>query len=219
MNRTYINLLCILIIVVLAASVIVPSIAMTAAFTYGFQEGLKDAGNPELEQTISNSSPISVVMPNYELPTPNDSIKFDNGHTLPAYHQTMIIYVPDNRYSVTAQIGVAGFGILCVIAAIIAAIQVVKFVIKINKRIIFDRSNIRHLSIMGICLLSIAIMQILSGLIKEGVVAVLGTSGGMSLTANWTIPWSNMLLGLLALLMAQIWRRGLQLKEEQELTI
>ncbi len=45
------------------------------------------------------------------------------------------------------------------------------------------------------------------------------TIPGYQLSTFWTIPWGSLLMGLLAMLMAQIWSRGLEMKEEQELTI
>ena len=42
---------------------------------------------------------------------------------------------------------------------------------------------------------------------------------GYTISSYWELPWDTMLLGLLALLMAQVWSYGLQLKEDQALTI
>ena len=39
------------------------------------------------------------------------------------------------------------------------------------------------------------------------------------LKASWLPPFSEMLLGLFALMLAAIWKRGLAMQKEQELTI
>ena len=43
--------------------------------------------------------------------------------------------------------------------------------------------------------------------------------GAYEVTTYWTLPWSVLIIGLISLLMAEIWARGLQMREEQELTI
>lgn len=220
MNKTTINLLCIIFLAVLTASIIVPGIGMVSSFFAGFEDGAKsrEADNTE----VLKSTPVEVTV-NITDNFPEalqDTIQADNGVLIPIQITKGMVNVPGKNYS-AATLSIV---ILCALAGIaifiLLFIQVVKFVVRINRGEIFNKRNISILNKTGIYLLILGFLQSCIGIAEDFAVSGMGLSfSGLALTSNWNIPWSELLLGIMALLMAQVWARGVHLKEEQELTI
>ncbi len=109
---------------------------------------------------------------------------------------------------------------LMFIAFILLMIDFVKFIININKGKIFDKRNISYLNRFGLYLIAIAFLDCIDGFVKEYYFNLVGlTMNGYEITSDWEIPWATFLLGLLALLLARVWKVGMNIKEEQQLTI
>lgn len=219
MNKTSINLLCICILVMLAISILLPAVGMTASFSRGLSDGIEDVSD------TSNYAPSTFIeiIPKMEIPLPqefSDSVRFDDGRTFAAQPTTLHVEVPASYYPTWINIFVGLCYLGCIVIYIFFAIKFVKFVVNINRGIIFDLKNIRLLNAIGILLIIISILQISAGVAEDYVVESIGlTLGGVEFTTSWTIPWSELIIGLIALLMAQVWYRGYRLKKDQELTI
>lgn len=99
-------------------------------------------------------------------------------------------------------------------------IEFIKFIININKGYIFDNKNVKRLKRFSYYLISISVLKCVAGVIEDCLFSQLGLEmDGYSISSYWLLPWGTLLLGLLSLLMAQVWSRGIEMKEEQELTI
>lgn len=213
MKKTSINTLCVIIILILASNV------LTALWT-GFHAFLSGYNAPlDTEEVLT---PVRVAMNHYRTASiaPSDTVYLDGGHTYSAMVDRATIMLPDHSFWIGAQIVDSVCIVAIIVLLVLLIIQFVKFIVNINKGLIFEFVNIRHLRRFGVYLLVIAALQCLMGLTNDYAISRLGlTSCGVALTSAWTLPWSDMLFGCLALLMAQIWTRGLRMREEQELTI
>lgn len=223
MNRTSINLLSIIFITVLAASILVPGFAMMQSFSEGFKDGMNARVNATRGDVIEMPGiPVEVVVKTVEPYSDvlQDTLTTDDGHRFPIQINKATATVPTSNYTIGVMLIVALCFTAFVAMFVLFAIQLIKFVVNINRGIIFDRLNVKRLKKIGIFLLIMALLQVAIGLAEDYAVSGMNvTFEGMSLTSYWTIPWSELLLGVMSLLIAQVWSRGVQMKEEQELTI
>ena len=219
-----INILCGLIICVTTLCVIYPTYNLGQEFgtsiTTGY-EAIKETNEnqillsnhttintcfkPEITKFISNPDSIACV-------ATNDSV--------PVVWQRGSIFVPDNTIPMWYLI----LGICCELITLILfitlIIKFIKLIININKDLIFEYKNVKLLRQLGIMLLIIATSQLIHGISSEVLISSFSYKfNGYDISAYWNIPWYNITFGLVALLMAQIWARGIQMREEQELTI
>lgn len=230
MNRTSINLLSVITIAILAASILLPAVAMVSDFTKGFKDGWQTSPDQatEIDHDMfdtSSHTPVKIVLQDNPLSAnPSNQaksiIQFDDGTKIGAVTRQTYIMMDDDKYGAGIRITTFICMLLEIVLFILSTYVIVRFVIHINKGIVFDIRNIKLLTRLGIYMLGISLLIVISGLAEDYAVSRLGlTVDGEVLTSMWTIPWSDLLFGMMALLMAQIWRRGIELKEEHELTI
>ncbi len=213
MKRTSINVLCVVIILILASNV------LTTLWT-GIQAFIAGWNAPIVAETTL--MPVRVALHHYHSApiAPGDTVYLDHDQVFPAMVDRATLMMPDHSVPLGVQI-VDCVGILVILTLLVLlVIQFLKFIVNINRGLIFEYANIRHLRRFGIYLIGISLMQCVMGLSNDYAISLLGLSSyGVPLTSAWTLPWSDMLFGCLALLMAQVWTRGLRMREEQELTI
>lgn len=222
MNRTSINFLCTIFLIVLAASILTPGAAFLSGIFSIFDNKTVQNGPAQNIASEDGHWPVTVLIdePGKTIPALQYDLKDDSGQVIHTQIWNLSYMLPDKAISKTSKVMIG----LCVLATIILylvmAFKTIKFVMAINRKQVFDRRNIMRLAWIGGLLLAIALAQVVVGLIEDISVSNLKlTFDGYSLTSSWTIPWTELLLGLMALLMSQVWRRGCQLKEEHELTI
>lgn len=220
MKKTSINILCILIIGILSVSVLLPAYYIGADFTDGVRASLElSSKNPEIDDF---SHPIDV---NFESSSdlmlqPRDTITFDDGRSLPVIVRRAYVLVEDSKLPHTpVYIGEIAF-LLSLVCLVLLIIQFVKFIVNINRGKIFVEDNIKRLRRVSYYLIGISLLNVIAGLSHEYLVHSTGlTLEGYSISAFWALPFSNLLLGLLALLVAQVWSRGIELEEEVKFTV
>lgn len=214
---------------ILAGSILTPAFDICATFFAGFADGLRQVEmmeqgklKPEDALDVMATSPLDISF-NPEISNiyfGSDSITFSNGEKYPIILNRAIVVVPaEKNDSPLSWLAVAIY-ISCSVLFVLLMIEFIKFIININRGEIFSDSNVVRLKRFAWYLISIALLNIAAGVIEDYIVAGMGLKlDGYYPTAYWMIPWANLLLGLVALLMSQIWSRGLEMKEEQELTI
>ncbi|MDR1161183.1 MAG: DUF2975 domain-containing protein [Tannerellaceae bacterium] len=108
-------------------------------------------------------------------------------------------------------------GLLVIAFIIVACVQFYKLIISVARSKIFEWSNVRRLRYIGGILIAFTLLDLVLGLLlilrAKEYISVSGYHLGKELDA---IP---LILGLFFLLVAEIFAKGLRLKEEQELTI
>lgn len=222
MKKYKINILCVLIIAVMSISVALPLYYSARSFAYGFTKrynsGSESSETPSIvDNTMVDIAFVPELSKRFES---TDSIYFNNGHHFPVVITRAEVMIPDSRRPAWGNWISLVCGLTVIGLFIYMIVELVRFVININKSHIFVSDNAKRLRRFGICLLLIAALQITSGVIEDIMLSCLGlTLTGYEVTTYWIIPWGNMLLGFLALLMAQVWDIGLRMKEEQALTI
>ena len=222
MKKTSINILCVVIILILAGSVMTPAYYLTSSALSGFVAGWNEAasGN-ELPESVSRSSVSLYFDPTVEkVLMPDDTVTFDDGRRYPMTVTRASILIKENETPAWSK----WTGIVCTFGMLVCAIFLViaflKFIININRGEVFVEKNVRLLRRFSILLLVISGFQLLGGIMDDIMISRLNLKlEGYSLSAYWLIPWGNVLLGFLALLIAQVWYRGIRIEEEQKLTI
>lgn len=215
MNKTIIYSLSAVIIIILAANLIVPFAALF--FQYMGRNSAND------QKDVSNNVPVEILLStkSNDIYHPDDQITMANGESYPFITKSGILLVPDNKYSNNVSTWVSIVSLtLSLITFILLVIYIIRFVMKISQGKIFTKDNLKLLNIIAYCLLAIAFFDICGGISQEFVVQPLKASNPeIELSSNWEIPWSNLLLGFSILLIAQIWKRGISLQEDNKLTI
>lgn len=221
MKKSAIYVLSILIITVLGLSVILPGIDMFEGFSSGFKAGLDEAyNNPESEQSLDVPYTMHFTPTVDQIFNSQDSIAFTNGTVYPVIIHEASICIPGHQFPqwivwVTYIANIVTFVLL-----IILIYKFIKFILNIIKDKIFVDINARYLRHFSYCLLAIAVIQI--GLIAVDIIELSElnlTLAGYEISTNAPYPWTNLLLGLISLLISIIWSRAVLIKEEQELTI
>lgn len=219
-----INILCGLIICVITLCIIYPTYNLGHEFgtslTSGY-EALKANSNKQI--LLSNHTTITTAFkPKISkfISNPDSITCITNENIVPVVWERGSIFVPDNTIPTWYLI----LGIICELVTLVLfitlLIKFIKLIININKDFIFEQKNVKLIRHLGILLLIIASSQIIHGIASEILILLLPYKfEGYDISAYWNIPWYNITFGLVALLMAQIWARGIQMREEQELTI
>lgn len=219
MKKTTINILCVLIICIITASAAIPFYSVTTTFIAGVKAGTTsaEAGVEEIG-VIPLDMAFNQRAEDFYLP--GDTLRLDDGTKAPMIISKATVFLPSDRFNMKAIATSMAISFVGVVLSVLSLIEFIRFIVNINRGEIFVMANVRRLRRLSFYMLAIALLQCVSGIIDDLMLSYGGMShSGYSLTSYWTIPWTTMTLGLLALLMAEIWRRGISLQEEQELTI
>lgn len=221
MKKTSINLLCVLIIVTIGLSFVMPVYYIGYSFGYGFAEAVKNPDTPIIQSEQPMRSYDMAFNPDIELFLhPVDSVRSADGTSYPAVIQRAEIFVPADSSTTITSAGTLILSILALLMGITVLVAFIRFVYNINKGHIFEHKNVRLLRLLGTLLILMALCTTSSGLINDHILSHVGLElKGYSISTYWTIPWTTLIIGLAALLMAQVWAHGIDLKEEQALTI
>lgn len=202
-------------------SVLLPAFYIGASFTEGFCKGLEMADKESSMAQIGQQTVDIYFVPSTEqMLAPTDSISFDDGRKFPMVVKQAAI-VTDSTAGSSAVQWISGISyFLSLVFCVFLVIEIVKFVVNINRGEVFVAKNVKRLRHISICFIAISLLIVISGVAQEYLLGSMNlTLSGYQLSAYWIIPWSNLLLGLLALLIAQVWSRGIALEEEQQFTV
>lgn len=207
------NILCLLVVIVLSYSLLETGYYIVSGFNAGFEmsqtpEGLKKA---------SGVKAISLMSSN--LSQFQDSVyNVKTGSYVPAMYGHLVVSVPvkENQRSMLIT---AAIQMLSITASVVAIIMFIKLIIFINRSIIFDWRNVRRLRWLGVMLilhyLCLLISYQMTGWELEEVFALSGYTFHQSNLASIL----TLVLGIVSLIVAEVFAIGLKIKEEQDLTI
>lgn len=212
MNKTYINLLCVLILGLLAVKVMVPLMSIsTSSFIGNHNHELTDTHTPFISGFSANPK-VSF--------TPTDTITFESGKSYPVITREISLFVPDKNIPDWVRIASGLSYLASALVMLFGFYEFIRFIVNINRSRIFVRDNIRRLLLFGWALIACAAIMVIAGVAESSLVGSLkAVYAGRSLHAVWDFPWSTLLIGLVALLMARVWSRGISLREDHDLTI
>lgn len=219
MNRTLINILTVTIIAVLAFSVLSP----ISDFISGFSDSMatqNSVARSESVNTFNNPVVIGLNPETNTLINPIDTITFKDGQSYPIIYKEAIMMIPEKNAPGWTDVVVMVSYVIDLIAFIILVVDFIKFVFNINKGKIFVRINsrlLRRISLWLFIMTACSLTTMVSDTVSVANISL--PIEGYEIAALWDIPWTTLLLGILSLLMAQIWARGIALHEEQKYTI
>ena len=213
----------------ITGSVLTPMLYLGEVFLAGINDGYEQGNNVEninlsdkkaYEPYETNMVDLNFKPEISTLMHSSDSITFNNGDKFQIIQSRSVLIVPKDKWIANYNWGVDILYLACLVLYVLLLVQFIRFIININRGNIFDSKNVTRLRRFAWYLISISVLKCAAGLIEDYMLSKLDLHiDGYSLSSYWEMPWDTMLLGLLALLMAQVWSYGLQLKEEQSLTI
>lgn len=213
--KTRLNIICIFIFIAITGSIVN---FLVGDFVEGFKTGWDDAGD--------NTEYVKKSLSNVHVYMYSDSRKYQDSifdkktnSYLPAKIREASVSLKKSAYTGWED-GIMTFLAFLVLAATIVQIAFfLRLIYVINKKVIFDWSNVVKLRIIGIAMLISFIAYAGFDYINfNGIVANLDVAG-YELVNKDIFQFSLLIPGLGILLVAEIFAMGLRLQEEQELTI
>lgn len=211
MNKTYINILCILIFGLLTYKVIMPALELKNVSGGSNQHQLTQTHTPfETRLSANKSVPF----------TPTDTLKSENGEDVPVIENRMILFIPDEKVPDSVRL-ISGICYLLTYIPLIGALyELIRYLLNVNRGLIFVKVNVKRMSRFGYWMLFLSALNIAEGLAASEMISRMEMCYmGRTFYADWELPWTTLTVGLMALLFSQVNARGLQLREEAELTI
>lgn len=220
--KKQLNLICVLIFFCVGLS-LVPSIyLMGNAFVEGIQAGMSQA-EEEHEQGTTNIdaealNPITLnLWPKSLAATSDKLLNQKDQKWYPASHYQTVVWAKSKDTGITGYVSLLVlFGIFFIVKAIV---QFYKLINAINHEVIFDWMNVRRLNRIGRNLLISFVMTQACMLINYWEATRLFELEGYEHNFWSDFQSMTLIMGLIALLVGRIFAIGLQMKEEQELTI
>lgn len=217
-----INLLCALIMILIGASALWQLFAIGQGFGVGFNSANTEATQKmkmEPFPTILSFSPR-----NNDIPLAAHTVELTDGQQARVLPVAGICFFPDNVFNYNQNTTLIIFNtflpIIYIVLAIWTMVLFIKLIINVNKDYIFEHRNVKILRKCGWILLAGSLALIIHIGLEYFLTAPLtNIIKNIALSPFKEIPWSPILLALLALLLAEIWNRAILMKEEQELTI
>jgi hypothetical protein len=209
------NLICGLILVVLAVNVLMHF----SLFALGVKRGLEYTEQELPQMTGAMPKMQSLHLLPEDLFAPADSAtNLVTGETIPiSYFEVYTIC--DTHMGLGAFLLQTLFAVLSVAGYVLALVALIRFVARINRSEIFVWRNVKLLRRLGLylCVSFLAF----TGSAYLDCYAVSQSISIAGYTINWWVGLenTNLLLGLAALLIAEVFAIGLRLQEEQDLTI
>lgn len=213
------NVLCLLVVLVLGYSIFESiyqvSVVMQASYKAGYNAG-KNRDMSDLNN-IANMKPIA-LMPD-AFPFFTDSILNEKtGEYVPVMHSQMIVSVK-TKPNIVQSLAMTFSSFINVFAILTAIVIFILLIVSINKSNIFNWKNVRRLRWLGGALILSFICSVIPMCLTSSMLSDVFSIKGYSLHLSEFISITNLVLGLSALLVAEVFAIGLRMKEEQDLTI
>lgn len=213
------NVLCLIVLLVLGYSIIEMTYYVGMGIKTGLQRGFNEEVSLQEKKEIANLQLVYLMPENFDGDILNDSVFNEkSGEYVSASFGQLAVSV-DTKPSVLSRIVTILLVIADYVAIIWALVLFVRLIIAINRSDIFNWKNVRRLRRLGVmlivsfgCALSIALLSLYN--VKE-----VFAMSGYSLTMGEMVQITSLVLGLSALIVAEVFAIGLKMKEEQELTI
>ena len=225
------NILCLLVFLVFCYSVF----NMGRDFGHGFSEGMKisHSGNQSVEQAINFR--IATLMPK-DFSSFKDSVyttlmlpvwkvwrkkcstaDSKAGSYVPVAYTQMVTNVKVDR-STWMMVAQVISGLLAVFAIIASTVLFIQLIVAINKSDIFNWKNVRRLRWLGVALLLNFISEAVPALMNDYELSSVFSLSGYSMETSIDSVML-VILGLVSLIVGEVFAIGLKMKEEQDLTI
>ena len=213
------NILCLLVILVMGYSLVESaywfSYGLKSSVNAGWNAGKKN--DPTEIEKFANVKPIALVPDDFLLLT--DSVLNEKtGKYVPMTYSQMIVSIKaePNLWQLSLMTTMSIISPFIVLTAVIIFILLI---VSINKSDIFNWRNVYRLRWLGGMLIFSFICSVVPMCITSNLLSNVFAVKGYTLNLSEFISITNLVLGLSALIVGEVFAIGLRMKEEQELTI
>ena len=212
------NILCVIVMLVLGYSVIDAAYYVGTGFKAGIELGTNKKLAMAKKQELMHLQVIS-LMPKHMSNILSDSIyNAKTGKYLPASYGQLAVSV-DTHPSITVRVMSALAGLTDFITTVWAVVLFIRIIIAINKSDIFNWRNVRRIRRLGIMLIIGFGCTLFMALLTAYSVGKVFDSSNYSLYVTDMVKITSLVLGITALIVAEVFAIGLKMKEDQDLTI
>ena len=222
------NILCAVVLLVMGWSVGVSLYYMGLGMTKGVQMSMdaareiQEGGGYDKLQEMSNVRNISLFpkfLKAYKGDIFTDSVRNEKtGQYVPMAYTNLMVSVPVEK-PVWQNVVSGGMGMLALVSGVWALVLFIRIVVAVNRSDIFNWRNVRRLRRLGILLIVGFVCVLLPEYLSLCSLREVFSLEAYDLTLSDSVKVNNLLLGLIALIVAEIFAIGLKMKEEQDLTI
>lgn len=226
------NILCVIVMLVLSYSVIESLYYMGVGVSVGVKAGIEIAEDVKNNNSASDRHTKSHELANMKyvalLPHAiagkegellNDSIYNEKtGKFVPAMYSTMAIGI-ETQESVVSKVLSGLAKLLGIVTVVWAMVLFIKIIVAINRSDIFNWRNVRYLRRLGVLLIISFGCSLLSEYLSLYNLREVLSLPSYDLTLSDMVSTTTLVLGLSALIVAEVFAIGLKMKEEQDLTI
>ncbi len=208
------NILCLLVGLILAYSVVESVYMMSIGFRGGME--MSKQGPRQALKTMG-------IKDIYLLPEPTalfkDSVYNEvTGTYVPAMFQHIGVIVP-TKTSIWSVFLVALLSSLGIVAMTISLMIFIQLIISINKSVIFTWKNVHRIRLLGTSLLITYLLTLIPTLITWIELSGVFSISGYTIYQLGLSSFLTLVLGVVTFIIGEVFAIGLRLKEEQELTI
>lgn len=183
----------------------------------GFNAGIEMAETPKGIEQAKNMKVIALVPSNF--PEYQDSVyNAKTGSYVPALYGQLIVSAPV-KSSLATMLAVSSLQLLGIVMSVIAVIMFIKLIVSINRSVIFDWRNVHRLRWLGVALVLNYLCALIPFLIAGYEVSEVFALKGYTLHQSELASILTLVLGIVSLIVAEVFAIGLKMKEEQDLTI
>lgn len=222
------NILCAVVLLVMGWSVGVSLYYMGLGMTMGVQMGMdavretQEGRSYDKLEELNNLKTVSLFpkfLHDYKGGLFTDSVRNEKtGRYVPIAYTNLMVSVPVHK-TVWQNVVSGGMGVLALAAGIWALVLFIRIVVSVNRSDIFNWRNVRRLRRLGILLIVGFVCVLLPEYLSLCSLREVFSLEAYDLTLSDSVKVTNLLLGLISLIVAEIFAIGLKMKEEQDLTI
>ena len=222
------NILCAVVLLVMGWSVGVSLYYMGLGMTKGVQMGMdaaremQEEGSYDKLEELNNLKTVSLFpkfLHDYKGGLFTDSVRNEKtGQYVPMAYTNLMVSVPVHK-AVWQNVVSGGMGVLALAAGVWALVLFIRIVVAVNRSDIFNWRNVRRLRRLGILLIVGFVCVLLPEYLSLCSLREVFSLEAYDLTLSDSVKVTNLLLGLISLIVAEIFAIGLKMKEEQDLTI
>lgn len=214
------NVICALVVLMFVVELCYDIIDASKSFAEGYKEGMQHSETGSTKGVADVSFPYDsylVEFSSHKSGSKESILNAKTKKTVPfePISGSISILNTNPLYSFFATI----FRLVLIVFYVIAVVLFFKFIRNINKNVIFDLMNVCILRWMGVCFVCVFFSNILSSLIDYYGLNQCFSSMNLDLHPYHLLATTEILLGLTAFIVAEIFSIGIKMREEQEFTV
>lgn len=213
------NILCVIVLLVLGYSVLEMTYYVGMGIKLGLEKGFSETVDKKEKEEMTNLQVVQLIPKDLGGALLIDSVYNEkSGEYVPASHGQMIVSV-DTQPSIFSRVISALLLFADYVVIVWAVVLFIRLIVSINRSDIFNWKNVRRLRRLGALLIISFGCTFCSALLTFHNVEKVFSVSGYSLSMTDMVQITSLVLGLSALIVAEVFAIGLRMQEEQELTI